>query len=587
MIRDSPSHIYHSALPLTPSSSWIRQCYKTEIAGEVRVLRGLPQRWDTCSRTVLLEDKPTAFAYWGHLIAVGLGSDVVLLDAITGIRNSVLSDHRDTIRSLAFSLDGSLLVSRADDKTVKLWDVQTGVVVRTLGNEIPVVSAVSISPGGTTIALGTRNGVIRLWDIRTRRWQEPDIQTRQDTVAIISFSPFDSRRLLSSSGDRTVRQWDVDGNQIGSSYHEAGQVVDLSYSSDGTRFVSCGGGVATIRDSESGAVLVKLDAPDWATLHRCCFSPDGRFVACSAGDSICVWDITNPESARLVEHLVGHSESVSFITFPSSLISVSGDRSVKFWQSSSFMADSILADHTAALHGSTLIKSVKLFAKDKTVVTSDDSGMVKTWDLATGRCKSSTPTKTMEIRDTHMEGNTLIIVWCTDGQEYHVWDVYRKQSRGTFHSSLYSLRDLKISGDGTKIFGLGHDCIEAVSLETGENIGCVDIEEESDFFVRGSKVGMENSRGRGWDFGGPEVSGFGEFSDRPRLDLVDAPARRGLRLRWVEDIRTKRQVFRIPERYTKHDTRVEWDGRYLLLWSSSGEVVVIDFDSVCHRQGSS
>lgn len=44
VIHDSPSHIYHTALPLCPSSSWLRECYEAELAREVRVVMGLPDR---------------------------------------------------------------------------------------------------------------------------------------------------------------------------------------------------------------------------------------------------------------------------------------------------------------------------------------------------------------------------------------------------------------------------------------------------------------------------------------------------------------------------------------------------------------
>lgn len=577
-IRDSPSHIYHSALPFSPSSSWIRKCYEAEVVGEVRVLMGLPDQWDTCSRTILLEGKPSAFAYWGDVIAVGLESRVELLDAITGIRTSVLCGHRSTIPSLTFALDGTLLLSRSDDKTAILWDVQTGGAIRTIGEDTSVVSA-SISPDGTTIALGTRNGTLHMWDVRT--WKCHSISTGQDSkVMAIIFSPIDSRRLLSSSWHGTVRQWGVDGHQIGTSYHEADRVDDLSYALDGTRFVSCGGKIATIRDSESGALVVKLHAPDQQPLFRCCFSSEGRFVACTAGKTICIWDITIP-GARLVRQFVGHSNSVPFITFSSSLISGSWDRTVKIWQGSSFMTDSTATDRMAALDGSTPIVSASLFAKDGTVVTSDSSGMVKTWDLVTGVSKSSFSTPANGERATYLAGDSLIIVWCTDEEmEYHVWDVYKGQLLRKFRSSLTHAGGLKMSGDGSKLFGLGFDWIEALSMETGEEVGRAELGfgEGSSFFVHGSRVGIDNLRDRGWDFGGPKVSDFGEFPDRPRLDLVNRSA--GREIRWIEDTVTKRLVFRLPERYLKSDTEVEWDGRYLLVWSRSGAVVIVDFDSV-------
>ena len=524
MIRESPSHIYHSALPLSPSSSWLRGCYEAEAAGEVRVLMGLPERWDTCSRTIHFEGTPKAFAHCGDTIAVGIGSDVVLLDAVTGIRKSVLSGHRGEISSLASSVDGTLLVSRGD-KAVNLWDIQTGGVIKTLGRDTPIVPT-STSP----------------------------------------------------------RQWDIDGHQTGPFCGEEGRPDGFAYTSDGTRFVSCGGRVVTVRDSESGAVVVKLDAPEGENLSRCCISPDGRFVACKADTIIYVWDITTSEP-RLVGHLE-HSNSITFLAFPSSLVSGSSDGSVKFWQTSSLLAGPLTTDNIAGPHGSTTIESVNLFTEDGTIVTSDSSGVVKTWDLKAGKLKSSFLTPAKGKRATHLAGDTLIVVWWTGG-ECHIWDVYKGQLLRSFHSHFYSLWGLKISGDGSKLFGFNASHIQAVSMRTGEDAGSSSRFENTEgysFFVRGSMVGIDNRRNRGWDFGGSGVSEFEEFPNRPRFDLVDWPIGRKVTPCWIEDRVTKRQVFRLPERYTKYGTQVEWDGRYLLvLTRPAGEVTVIDFDPVCPR----
>ena len=520
-------------------------------------------------------------------MAVGVKSNVMLLDAITGIQKSALSGHTSTISSLAFSLDGTLLISGSDDKTAKLWDVQTGGVIRTFGDKTLVVSAASISPDGFTIALGTSSGEIRLWNIRTEEYHSFEAGHNRRVTNIV-FSPVNSRHLLSSSLDKTVRQWGTDGHQIGTSYLQKDRVNGLAYSMDGTRFVSCGERVVTIRDSESGEVVVKLNGPDGTTLYRCCFSPDGRFVACAAGESICVWDITT-SGAPLVGCLTGHSSSVTFTAFPSSLISGSLDQSVKFWQSSSFSAESMTTDDMTAWGGSASIVSAKLFAEDGVVVTCDSSGVVKTWDLMTGTCKLSSSAPVKGQLDTHLAGETLILVWYSDiSGEYHIWDVYKGQLLRKVDDPLPSpdLGGLKISGDGTKIFRQGPRSVRAVSMQTGEDAGRVQHGSEGayPFFVHGSQVRIEYSRGRGWDFGGPTVSGLREFADRPRLDLVEPPPGGKIKPRWIEDIVTKTPVFFLPGRYTGVHAQIEWDGRYLLVWSLSGQdIVVMDFDRVCPR----
>ena len=525
MIRESPSHIYHSALPLSPSSSWLRGCYEAEAAGEVRVLMGLPERWDTCSRTIHFEGPPKAFAHCGDTIAVGVGSDVVLLDAVTGIRKSVLSGHTGEILSLASSLDGTLLVSRGDE-AVNLWDAQTGGVIKTFGRGTSVVST-PIPP----------------------------------------------------------RQWDIDGHQIGVFCGGTRDADGYAYTLDGTRFASLGGEVITVRDSESGAVVVELDVPEGKHPSRCCISPDGRFVACKVDTIIYVWDITVP-GPRLVGHLE-HSDSIIFLAFPSSLVSGSYDGTVKFWQTSSFLAGSLTTDRIPGPRRSTTIESVNLFAENGVIVTSDSSGVVKTWDLTTGELKSSFSTPAKGERGTHMADGTLTIVWRADEEkECHIWDVYKGQLLRRFPNPFSHLRRLKISGDGSKIFGFDGIHIRAVSTQTGEDAGIVKLGggEGSSLFVRGSTVGINSQYNRGWDFGGPEVCALGEFPDRPRFDLVDWPKGRTVTPCWIEDRVTKRQVFRPPGRYTKYGTQVEWDGRYLLvLTRPAGEVTVMDFDPVCPR----
>ena len=66
------------------------------------------------------------------MVAVGLSSgDIFVLDTVTGSRKSIFSEHNENVTSLAFSLDGTMLVSGSEDGTIKLWDIQTGGVVKT------------------------------------------------------------------------------------------------------------------------------------------------------------------------------------------------------------------------------------------------------------------------------------------------------------------------------------------------------------------------------------------------------------------------------------------------------------------------
>ena len=48
----------------------------------------------------------------------------------------LLSGHAREVTSVAFSADGSKVVSGSDDRTVKIWSADNGEVLQTLSGEI-------------------------------------------------------------------------------------------------------------------------------------------------------------------------------------------------------------------------------------------------------------------------------------------------------------------------------------------------------------------------------------------------------------------------------------------------------------------
>ena len=542
----------------------------------------LPDQWDACSRTISLHGYSSVFAYWGNFIAVGLKSDVVILDAITGTRTSVLCGGEADISFLTFSLDGTQLLSGDRGGIFKLWDIQTGGTIKTFGDNATRFFAASISPDNVTIALRGEDGTMYLSDVRTGK-RHP-IASAATGIRSITFSPIDPRRLLCSSYDGTVEQWGTDGRQIEASYHDADilEVKDIAYTSDGTRFVFCGKKGAIVWDSESGEQVVKLRVPGGYDLDRCCFSPDGEFVVCSSASDIYIWNLSI-SGAPLVKCLVGHSRLVTFLAFSSSLISGSDDGSVKFWPTDSFLADSTTTGPAAT---STSIVSAHLFHEGSVVVTSDSSGVVKTWDLITGICKSSFSTPAKGYHDTYLTGGTLIIVWWAGGgHEYHVWDVHKRQFLSTFRYPLPKVMHIKISGDKPTGFLQGDGRTEAISMETGENASHVGVGIRytgDGFFVHNSqRIPGSQWRGGRWNPQDMEVSYPAGFQGRFRLDVVQNANTDALC--GIVDTITKRMVFHFPERYAEKEAVTEWDGRYLLVRSPSGETMISDFDSVCPR----
>jgi len=537
-----------------------------------------------CTCTVSCFDEIFALAYWDDTIATGsTPCDITIFDAVTGSQTAILSGHTHHVLSLTFSLDGTLLVSGSSDTTIKLWDVQTGGVVKTYHGHTQPVTSVSISVDNTMIASGSDDRTVRLWDISTRQCNV--IVEHKNHVTTVSFFPKNPQLLLSASNDGTVRQWDINGHQIGPSY--AGFYA--AFSSDGTQFVSCAETAITVRNTDSGATVAEF-YPANKNLRNCCFSPDGRFIAVSAGHTIYLWSITGLDP-HLVKTFIGHTDDITSLVFSSSLTLISTsempDGTVKFWHISASSADQVTPDTDSTLITSAPIPFVSLQSKDGLAFSIDSAGVVKTWDILTGLCKESfkTEAKCMSYGDIQLISGRLIIVWCDMKENrIHVWDA----EKGILQTvDTPQTRGLRITEDGSRVLQLNGRFISAWSIWTGELAGKETLEVDYDKFnplrMDGSKVLVcyEEST-QGWDFGIPGSTPilFSEASsDRPRLDCIDDMEQQNTSPVRVKDRVTGKEVFQLSGRYTE-PSAIQWDGQYLIVGYESGEVLILDFGHV-------
>ena len=77
-----------------------------------------------------------------------------LWDAATGQLLRTFEGHAGRVNSVAFSPDGTRVLSGSWDKTVKLWDAATGQLLRTFEGHSGRVFSVAFSPDGRPRAVG-------------------------------------------------------------------------------------------------------------------------------------------------------------------------------------------------------------------------------------------------------------------------------------------------------------------------------------------------------------------------------------------------------------------------------------------------
>jgi WD40 repeat protein len=569
-IQKSPSQIYHS-LQFSPPSSWLHKYHGAELSGVVKVIKGLPAKWGICSRTVILASPLRAVACCKDTLAAGsFSGSIIILNTITGSQMAILSGHIHMVNSLAFSSDGTLLVS---------------------GMHTYSVVSVSISADCTMIT-SSDDKTICLWDIQTG---ECHYDTDMERGCNAVFSPTSPKLIFGS----TMQDWDIEGYQVGyADGHNA------TFSSDGTHFISHGKDVVIVQNSVSRATVAKCEVPttvDFITC--CCLSPNGSVMAVAVASTIYIWDITGSDPL-LIETIIPDSRSTVLLTFssPATLISASDDGSVKFWRIG-IPINPAAGDPQYTLPHSASVKSVNMQAENGIAISRDANGVVRVWDISTGLCNASfkTPATSTFSGDMQMIDGRLIVAWINP-ESIEIWDAsegkclrsvianWRRSGSPRMVISWNVIWDrsggLRISGDGSKIFCLikDHNLLQAWSIQTGEALGGVEVEDGSylgHYCMDGSKIWV-NCRGKptqGWDF---RVSGTSPVllsntpSERSHLHLIHnfrAPPR-------IEDTVTGKVVFWFSGRYVE-PSDVRWDGQYLIAGYESGEVLILDLRHMC------
>jgi len=121
-------HLYLSAMPQTPSSSPLRELWVNHIEKHLSVTLGHPLSWPA--------------------------------EILT------LHGHTQTVFSVAYSPDGSQIVSGSRDNTIRVWNPTTGqCIAGPFQGHTEKVSSVAYSPDGSHIVSGSWDKTIGVWNL--------------------------------------------------------------------------------------------------------------------------------------------------------------------------------------------------------------------------------------------------------------------------------------------------------------------------------------------------------------------------------------------------------------------------------------
>ena len=305
-------------------------------------------------------------------LAVASSIGIWIYDTRTGEELNLLTGHRGSVSSIAYSPNGHLLASGGRDDTVQLWDAKRSMPLKTLRIYAFQPSGVYsvafqndghlLASGGCTNAIfegvqmtGEEHGAF-LWKaeidlsetMHGLRTVTSDVHTEtlrhkgfSNSVAFSS----DGSRLATGSEDGTVRLWDTKNSELLKTLNmpepilpHTKTVKSLAFCSDGRILASGGAGRMRLWDVERGKLLKPQSWGFFNFLggpYSARFSPDGCILAMSSDlNNISLWDITTDKHLKTLLHTdMPNANVTSFAFSPDgrTLASGSQDGTVLLW----------------------------------------------------------------------------------------------------------------------------------------------------------------------------------------------------------------------------------------------------------------
>ncbi len=93
----------------------------------------------------------------------GGGNSVTEVDYTKFKCLKTLAGHTMGVNSVAYSPNGTKIISGSLDNTVKIWDANTGQCLQTLEGHSDDVNSVAYSPDGTKFISGSYDYTIKIW----------------------------------------------------------------------------------------------------------------------------------------------------------------------------------------------------------------------------------------------------------------------------------------------------------------------------------------------------------------------------------------------------------------------------------------
>jgi WD40 repeat protein len=398
----------------------------------------------------------------------------------------------DTMSGLAFSPDGTLLLTGGYQNVGRIFKVATGELVTTLTGHGNWIWTVGWNAAGTRALTASWDGTIRLWDTPGYALHQVISTTLMSSLRLeaAAFNPTADELASSDGPGGTVRVWDgATGAAVRELTGTAGPVWSVAYSPDGTRLASAGGdGVVRLWNAADGTQTGRIAAGGY--LRAVAWSPTGDRVAVVGNSGAGgIWNATTLASAAGVlshgdrtnaiawspngnlvasggsDQLVsihdlaagtyktmsGHTGEVTGVAFSPDgkwLASVAFYREVKIWDASTgALVKSLMGGITGSADAVAFSPDGSVLA----VAVNQNTGLVQLWNTSTWLTTKALASSTMPIEGLAFSRDGLRLVTGAQDQSVRVWTLATGAQVTAFTGTFARVHRVDFAADGTHV----------------------------------------------------------------------------------------------------------------------------------------
>ncbi|MEZ6129023.1 MAG: protein kinase [Planctomycetaceae bacterium] len=237
--------------------------------------------------------------------------------------------HGAHVTDLAFSHDGSRLVSIGWDNAINVTDAETGKRLKQFSGHLERLYRLERHPSKEIYITSSADNTAKVWDIESGR-ELYTLVGHDNDVMSATFSP-NGNQIATASVDGSIRLWDAaSAAELAKLDGHKGGAWRVDFTRDGKSLVSCGrDNMVRIWDIETAEATAELSGhANWIEVVR--VSPDGKLAASGDVDGrIFVWDLHTPGAVAVLN---GHNNAIYNLRFhDGSLYTVSADRTIRQW----------------------------------------------------------------------------------------------------------------------------------------------------------------------------------------------------------------------------------------------------------------